>query len=237
MPELTILELGESIVQALTGVQQKLAQSADEAGRYLMDEVEMDVPVRLRVGQDGQVYVTPAEGDEPAHVLTRVRLKLRPAEQDESVGLPLPAGTDRPLSVIPDLNVETIRQLNALHLFTIGDFLRASSTVRGYEMLAQLKIDFDLDKTIGQAKLVASPEMPYILAEDLLLHGVNSRAEFARLTKDELQQVISERVIEVLGEEEILRIHELIGRQPDVILDGLQTGKANRHTASGRTRG
>jgi hypothetical protein len=236
MPEITILELGESIVQALTGVQQKLARSADDAGRYLMDEVEMDVPVRLRIGADGQTYVTPAEGDEPAHVLTRIRLKLRPAEQDESVGLPPPAGSDRPMSVIPTLSEDTIKQLIGLHLFTIGDFLRATSTVRGYELLAQLKIDFDLDLTIDQAKLIASPEMSYVLAEDLLRHGINSRAEFARLSKDELQQAISERVIEVLGHEEILRIQASIRQQPDVILGGFDMGKTNRRTTSGRTR-
>ncbi|MBI5670122.1 MAG: hypothetical protein HZC41_19165 [Chloroflexi bacterium] len=217
MAELTIQELGESLVQALTGVQRSLAGSATEAGRYLMNEVELDVPVRLRVGPDGQVLVTPAESDDPPHQLTRIRLTVRPAEADEAIGLPLPAGTDRPLSVIPNLAEVVIQRLNSLHLYTIGDFLRVTSTVRGYRMMAQLGLDFDLDKTIEQAKLVASPEMPHVLAEDLLRHGVNSRVDFARLKREQLPQVISDRLLEIIGLDEIIRIQEAIRAQPDVI--------------------
>lgn len=217
MAELTIEELGESLITALTNVQRSLAGSASEAGRYLMDEVDLDVPVRLRVGPDGQVLVTPAEGDDPPHQLTRIHLKVRPAEADEAIGLPLPAGSDRPLSVIPDLPEVVIQRLNLLHIFTIGDFLRVTSTVRGYERISQLNLDIDLDKTIGQCKLVASPEMPYVLAEDLLRHGVNSRLQFAQLKREQLSQVISDRLIEIIGIEEIIRIQQTIRQQPDVI--------------------
>jgi hypothetical protein len=229
MPEVTILELGESIVQALTSVQQRLAQSADRAGRYLMDEVEMEVPVRLRIGADGQVLVTPAEGDEPPHLLTRVRLKLRPAEQDESVGLPAPGGTDRPLSVIPTLGNTVIRRLGELHIFTIGDLLRITATVRGYQMLLELKIDFDLDRTIAQATLVASPEMPYVLAEALLRIGIQSRSQFARVDAESLKERLSPRLIELLGMEEILRIQEVIRQSPDVQFDDFSSGKRKKN--------
>ncbi|MCA9908784.1 MAG: hypothetical protein KC519_09055 [Anaerolineae bacterium] len=237
MAELTILELGESVVQALTGVQRTLARSADEAGRYLMDEVELDVPVRLRIGPDGQVLVSPSEGDEPAHQLTRIRLKLRPAEQDEAVGLPPPTGTDRPLTVLPDLAQTVIQRLNGLHIFTIGDFLRVTSSVRGYEMMVQVNMDFDLDKTIDQAKLVASPEMPYMLAEDLLEHGINSRLDFAKLTPEQLKTAVSDRLIEIMSMDEIVRIQAVIRQQPDVIFAGVgkRPTKTNHDKPAGKT--
>ncbi|MCL4251671.1 MAG: hypothetical protein KJ065_26200 [Anaerolineae bacterium] len=237
MAELTILELGESVVQALIGVQRTLARSADEAGRYLMDEVELDMPVKLRIGPDEQVLVSPSEGDEPAHQLTRVRLKLRPAEQDEAVGLPLPAGTDRPLTVLPDLAQTVIQRLNALRIFSIGDFLRGTSTVRGYEMMMHLDMDFDLDKAIDQAKLVASPEMPYVLAEDLLQHGVNSRLEFAKLTSGQLKSAVSDRLVEIMGMDEIVRIQAVIRQQSDVIFAGVgrRPSKSNSDKPTGET--
>ncbi|MCC6612868.1 MAG: hypothetical protein IT320_05270 [Anaerolineae bacterium] len=237
MTELTILELGESVVQALTGVQQTLARSADDAGRYLMDEVELDVPVRLRIGPDGQVLVSPAEGDEPAHQLTRIRLKLRPAEQDESVGLPLPTGTDRPLTVLSELVPIVIQRLNDLRIFTVGDFLRTTSTVRGYALLSKLDMDFDLDKTIDQAKLVASPEMPYVLAEDLLQHNVNSRVEFAKLSPAQLKASVSDRLLEIMGMDEITRIQAVIRQQPDVIYAGVgnRPSKPERGDQPGKT--
>jgi hypothetical protein len=181
--EITIQELGESLSLTLAGVQQELARYSAAVGRYLLDEIELDVPVRLRIDELGQVMTTIANAQDPANEVTRIHLRLRPANPDEPIGLPAPGAADQPLSIL-NISEQAVYQLQTYRIFSIRNFIRVASTPSGYQALLQVNLGWELADLLDRAFFASSPELPSTVVKALFQFEIRSRQQFVEIRRD-----------------------------------------------------
>src|SRR6185503_1066888 len=76
--EVALHELGESLVTSAVTLQRELRRYGEANGALLLEDLEMELPVKLRVDSLGQMMAEVVNEPPANSVLTRIRLRIRP---------------------------------------------------------------------------------------------------------------------------------------------------------------
>ena len=149
--ELPLHTLGQSIAQSAMAVQRELGRcNRGMDSGFVVDELDLTVPVRLRLDPFGQVL---AAIQDPQPLLPgggQMRIRLRFANAAEMPTVSCDQNI-RDLGLPPD----DCAKLEKSHLFTIDDLLRIGRTVLGIGALERLGISKTPSKLLGRALLLA----------------------------------------------------------------------------------
>jgi hypothetical protein len=198
--EVAVHEIGDSLAATAAQVQQELTRYPNTLGAFLLDELELNVPVRLRVDGLGQVMVNMVEGGTGAGQPGNLRLRLRPV-----LGASVPASLSavQPLQKLNIFLPETITRLETYRLFSVADFLRVAHTAAGRAALNALNLGFSLEEILDRAWLLTLPMLPPVVAEELLQLGIDSPRNFVQENAVWLAKELSNRLNEPIRDEDV----------------------------------
>jgi hypothetical protein len=156
-------------------------------GAYILDEIDLDLPVTMRIDPLGQAMTTVLPDEKPGAQVGKLHLRLRPVL---GASQPPPVTSGQPLVALHALPEETIKQLEQQRIFTVDDLLRVGRTSAGRFGLTRM--DIDLDRVRGRAALLYLPTLPPGFAASLLMLDVESPADFVSRDPVELAKLLSE---------------------------------------------
>ncbi len=172
--EVVLHELGESIAAAVGSVQAELARYPNVAGSFILDEMELNIPVRMRVDPLGQVRATVVNGA-PSAGTGQLRLRLKPVLGQ---AVPPPVSAPQPLEALATLSGEEIALLKTQRIYSVDDLLRVGRNASGRDAIDQLGITASLDEVRERAVILALPVLPSLVAEGLLRINVTTPISF-----------------------------------------------------------
>lgn len=175
--EVAIHELGESLAATVASVQGEMARYNTALGTYVLDEIDISIPVMLRVTKLGQVMARVTDSQTPDSAVGQIRLRLKPSTGAAPV--PTPNGAAQPLHTIDLITREALARLAEERIFSVGDLLRVAATAAGREALAREVFGFDLRGVLDRAALVSLP-LPAGVSTLLLKLGVTSPEQFLK---------------------------------------------------------
>lgn len=175
--EVAIHELGESLAATVASVQGEMARYNTALGAYVLDEIDISIPVMLRVTKLGQVMARVTDSQAPGSAVGQIRLRLKPSAGAAPV--PTPDGAAQPLQTIDLITREALARLAEERVFSVGDLLRVAATAAGREALAREVFGYDLRGVLDRAALVSLP-LPAGVAALLLKLGVTSPEQFVK---------------------------------------------------------
>lgn len=175
--EVAIHELGESLAATVASVQGEMARYNTALGTYVLDEIDISIPVMLRVTKLGQVMARVTDSQPPDAAVGQIRLRLKPSTG--AAPLPTPNGAAQPLSTIDLITREALARLAEERIFSVGDLLRVAATAAARDALAREVFGYDLQGVLDRAALVSLP-LPAGVNTLLLKLGVTSPEQFLR---------------------------------------------------------
>ncbi len=190
--EVVLHELGESIASAVGKIQGELARYTSALGSYVIDEMEVSIPVKMRVDDLGQAMVTV---DQDGHNGSSLRIKLRPVPP---VVQAQPASTTQPLESLGFTPAE-VAKLKERRVFSVDDLQRVARNVAGQEALQKVTPSATLAQSLNRAQLLSLPMLPPAVATALLNWGITTPPDFikqepvalAKRLSDELHVTVS----------------------------------------------
>lgn len=185
--EVAIHELGESLAATVASVQGEMARYNTALGTYVLDEIDISIPVMLRVTKLGQVMARVTDSQTPDSAVGQIRLRLKPSTGATPVATP--NGAAQPLQTIDLITREALARLAEERIFSVGDLLRVAATAAGREALAREVFGFDLRGVLDRAALVALP-LPSGVSTLLLKLGFNSPEQFLKSDPTQLSNTI-----------------------------------------------
>jgi hypothetical protein len=175
--EVGLHELGESIASTVDRVQTELARYPTSMGAYVLDEIDLDIPVEMRVDELGQVRTKVVDSAAAADGrVGKLHMRVRPVLGASQRRADVP---DQPLSVLEELSTEAIQKLEAERIYSVEDLARAARSAAGRAALAALELGVDLEPLLGKAALLALPVLPRAVREALVALGVADPDAFA----------------------------------------------------------
>lgn len=175
--EVAIHELGESLAATVASVQGEMARYNTALGTYVLDEIDISIPVMLRVTKLGQVMARVTDSQTPDSAVGQIRLRLKPSTGAAPVATP--NGAAQPLETIDIITREALARLAEERVFSVGDLLRVAATAAGREALAREVFGFELRGVLDRAALLALP-LPAGVSTLLLKLGVNAPEQFLK---------------------------------------------------------
>ncbi len=103
--EVALHELGESLVTSAVTVQRELRRYGEANGAFMLEDLEMELPVKLRVDSLGQMMAEVVSEPAANSVLTRIRLRIRPDSHPVDA---IPIIADAPLARLKTLSSQQI---------------------------------------------------------------------------------------------------------------------------------
>jgi hypothetical protein len=175
--EVAIHELGESLAATVASVQGEMARYNTALGTYVLDEIDISIPVMLRVTKLGQVLARVTDTQTPDSAVGQIRLRLKPSTGAATV--PTPSGAAQPLSTIELISREALARLESERVFSVGDLLRLASTPAGRDALAREVFGYMSQPVLDRAALMSLP-LPTGISTLLVKLGVNSPEQFVK---------------------------------------------------------
>lgn len=175
--EVAIHELGESLAATVASVQGEMARYNTALGTYVLDEIDISIPVMLRVTRLGQVLARVTDTQPPDSAVGQIRLRLKPSTGAAPV--PTPSGASQPLNSIELISREALERLEGDRIFSVGDLLRVAATAAGRDALAREVFDFMLQPVLDRAALMSLP-LPSGVSTLLVKLGLNSPEQFVK---------------------------------------------------------
>ena len=175
--EVAIHELGESLAATVASVQGEMARYNTALGAYVLDEIDISIPVMLRVTKLGQVLARVTDTQAPDSAVGQIRLRLKPSTGAAPV--PTPSGASQPLNTIELISREALARLEGDRIFSVGDLLRVAATAAGRDALAREVFDFMLQPVLDRAALMSLP-LPSGVSTLLVKLGLNSPEQFVK---------------------------------------------------------
>jgi hypothetical protein len=174
--EVGLHEFGESVASTVDRVQTELARYPKTMGAYVLDEIDLNVPVEMRVDEVGQVRTKVIDATTPEKSVGQMRMKVRPV-----IGSTQPPSEvrDQPLEVLDELAPAAIARLEAQRIYSVEDLARAASSAAGRAAIEALDLGADLDALLAKAALLAFRPLPRAIREALIRLGVTSLGAFA----------------------------------------------------------
>lgn len=198
--EVALHELGQSIAVTVASVQRELSRYPNTIGTYVLDEIEMTIPVQVRVDTLGQVLTTVAQGDITNQAVGNVHMKFRPVP---GLITPPPIIADQPLDTLglPD---DAITRLKLMRIFSVEDLLRVSSTSVGRQSLErQLAAYTDTAKVLSIASLLTMPNVPLTVGEALIRMGFTDPTDFARADPATVAKELAGQLNQPISEDDV----------------------------------
>lgn len=210
--EIALHELGEGLAISIATVQNELARYPNELGSYVLDEVEITIPARLRVDKIGQLRVCTVNDAQDNQGLTKIHLRVRPVlGTTQSV----PLSADKPLSALGDvLPSNAIKQLEELRVFSVEDFLRITRNTAGQSAVQKMLPDIKLNSVIDRATLFTLPDVTPSLAITLVQIGITSPMDLvtrdSKSLTEEINKQLEGRLDTMLTQEDVLNFQSSI---------------------------
>lgn len=222
--EVVLHELGEGLAISIATVQNELARYPNDIGAFLLDEIEVTIPVRLRVDELGQLRVRIVENAPDKPECELIHLRIRPVVGTTQ---PVPHCADQPLSALGDvLSPGTIKRLEELRVFSIEDFLRVARDTAGQHAIKKLLPRVKLSAMIDRATLFTFPDLAPRLATTLVQIGVTSPMDFVKRDSKSLADEINKRLEgksdESLTPEDVSNLQSFIKQLTQIRLPGRQ---------------
>lgn len=190
--EVALHELGNGLAISFATVQNELARYPNELGAFLLDEVEVTIPVRLRIDELGQIRVHMIEDNSDKSEGGQIHLRIRPVLGATQT---TPKCADQPLSTLGDiLPTEAIQRLEELRVFSIEDLLRIARDAAGQRAVEKLLPEVKLNTVVERATLFTLPDLTPRLAETLLQIGVTSPTDLVKRNSKDLANEINKRL-------------------------------------------
>jgi hypothetical protein len=180
-------ELGESIAAAVGKIQQELSRYTSALGSYVMDEMEVTIPVRMRVDDLGQTLVNVDQGGQNGSSL---RLRLKPVPP---VIQAQPASTTQPLDSL-GLSADQVAKLKEHRVFSVDDLQRVARNVAGQEALQKVTPGQTLAPALDKAQLLSLPMLPPAIATALVRWGIATPADFVKQDPTTLAKRLSDEL-------------------------------------------
>ncbi|GAA4587819.1 hypothetical protein GCM10023194_37840 [Planotetraspora phitsanulokensis] len=174
--EVVLHELGETIATAVNRMQSELARYPSTVGAYVVDELDLSVPVAVQLDRLGQVRAKVVDRAPVDEQLGQIRMRVRPVL---GARLPYADQLDQPLSVLTELSADAVARLNALRVYSVEDLARLASAPAGSAALAGLNLGVDLAALLDKVALLSLTVLPRPVREALILLGVSSPRAFA----------------------------------------------------------
>lgn len=191
--EVALHELGQSIAVTVASVQRELSRYPNTVGTYVLDEIDLSIPVQVRVDSLGQVLTTVAQGDITNKAVGNIHLRLRPVL---GAVTPPPIIADQSLDTL-GLPEEAVAKLKSQRIFSVEDLLRVSSTGAGRTSLENQLTEYgDPSKVLDSAALLTMPRVPSTISESLLKLGYTRTEDF--MTAD--RRALAAKLTEQLGQ-------------------------------------
>ncbi|MGW0196579.1 hypothetical protein [Nonomuraea sp. NPDC003201] len=174
--EVVLHELGETIATAVNRMQGELARYPSTMGAYVVDELDLSVPVAVQLDRLGQVRAKVVDRAPADEQLGRIRMRVRPV-----LGAHLPPADqlDQPLTTLTELSADAITRLNALRVYSVEDLARLAATPAGAAALSALDLRVDLAALLDKVALLALSVLLRPVREALVALGVTSVRAFA----------------------------------------------------------
>lgn len=185
--EVALHELGESLAATVASVQGEMARYNTALGTYVLDEIDISIPVMLRVTKLGQVMARVTDSQAPDSAVGQIRLRLKPSTGAAPV--PTPNGAAEPLHTIDLITREALARLAGERIFSVGDLLRVAATAAGREALAREVFGYDLRGVLERAALVSLP-LPAGVSTLLLKLGITSPEQFVKSDPAQLSDTV-----------------------------------------------
>jgi hypothetical protein len=190
--EVVLHELGETIADAVNRMQGQLSRYPSTVGTYVVDEMNVSVPVSVRLDGLGQIRTRVVEQVPDGTQVGQVTLRVRPA-----LGVTGPAqpGLPQSLNVLTELTLTMVAALNGLRVYSVEDLVRLAQQPAGRQALVPLLPGVDLDALLAKAALLATPVLPAAVRQALVGLGFASLAAVADATDPEaLANALSARI-------------------------------------------
>jgi hypothetical protein len=175
--EVALHELGAQLAIAVAEVQQELGRYPNSLGAFIVDELNVTLPVQVRVSQLGQVLVTVVDGQASAATTGQVQLRIRPVLGG---AIEMFTDADTPLATLGELAEDKLSLLAQQRIFSAEDILRVASTAAGRAALVGLNLGVPVDDLVARARLVVLPTVPSNVARALSGLGIRSPDEFVQ---------------------------------------------------------
>lgn len=192
--EVELHELGEAIAAAAAGMQQELARYPNALGAFVVDEMELNIPLHMRVSDLGQIMATVADGagEQPGGAPpAQIRLRVRPVL---GATQPPPVTSGQSLSDLDALPPNVVDHLRAHRIFSVDDLLRVTRAPAGRAALAELAPAVDVGSLLDRAAVLSMPAVPARVRTALLKNGVLSPIAFAKADATDLAARLSQAV-------------------------------------------
>jgi hypothetical protein len=187
-PVLTLSELGGEVASVVGAMQAELNRYPIVGGAFVVDEIEVTLPVRTSVDLLGQLRTEIADGTDTSESST-VRLMVRPLKDAPS---PAPPAATVPLE---DLDVLTAQQIDHLHELRVFDLLSLDRLLTQPASRAALQsVGLPEQQLRGRAEVIHGLGLPGRLAVALLKAGVTSREAFLSRPPDELASAVGDAI-------------------------------------------
>jgi hypothetical protein len=183
--------VGGASAAAIYDVQRELARYPNPLGAYVLDELEIALPVAARVDDLGQTMVTVVNPEPGAPPPAMVRFKLRP--QLGAPSPPVPAA-DAPLSALGVLSAESIAKLQARRIFSVAELRQLTATPAGAAAVEQLKLGVTVPRLVDRARMFELPGVPREVSIALVQSHITSPAEFARTDPAQLAALLAKKL-------------------------------------------
>jgi hypothetical protein len=201
--EVALHELGASLALTVADVQQELARYPTTLGAYAVDEVELSIPVQVRVDKLGQVLTRVLPRDQPAapETLGQLRLRLRASPDGNPIAPVVPS---QPLESLGLLSRDAIGKLQANRVFSVSDLQRVAHNAVGRAALAELALGSHVDTLLARAGVLSLPAVPQQVAERLLHVGVNSPGAFIQSDPEKLANALSKQLKQTITQDDVV---------------------------------
>ena len=187
--EVTLNELGESVAASIGTVQRELASFPNALGAFLVDEIELAVPITMRVDALGQVMATVVDAEAPkTTAVGNLRLRIRPVL---GATQPPPVSSGQSLESLGTLSPAVIKQLADHHVYSIDDVLRIARSPTGRAQLATLAKGTDVPRMLDKAALLAIPTIPTRVRATLVRLNVNSATDLVKADPEVLSKSLA----------------------------------------------
>jgi hypothetical protein len=227
--EVALHEFGEAVANAVAAVHEELARYPNSLGSYVVDEVEVTVPVVMRVNDLGQPLITVASGDTASANAAHIRFRVRPVL---GACQAMPGASTLPLSVLKILPPAAIEALAARRVFSVEDLQRVARSPGGRAALENLNLGVPLEAALTRAAVLSLP-LPPVVAESLIAAGVNTPQEFIAADPEQLVRVLNKQLPQPITVDHVLVWQERTGAafiipkpppaRPDVEVSAIST--------------
>lgn len=189
--EVVLHELGETVATTVARVQAELDQYPSGLGAYVVDEVHVSIPLRMRVDELGQVRATVvADAGATGPGIGQLELRVRPVLGARQ---PPPVVSGQSIASLGTLPPGALEKLAEQRIFSVDDLLVAARKPGARAALEELGVP-DLDATIERARFVSMSVIPAAVTAELAAAGVGTAAQFVKRSPKPLARLLTRKL-------------------------------------------